>query len=74
MKKPRDLERLSVLGWRLIDLKWRDKLLKKRTCSDNREELNRNKSIEKDLRGRLKRKLSNFFRDSKLLRKKRLKD
>ena len=74
MKKPRDLERLSVLGWKPIDSKWRDKLLKKRTCSGNREELNRNKSIEKDLRGRLKRKLSNFFRDSKLLRKKRLKD
>lgn len=48
--------------------------MKKRTCSDNREELNRNKSIERDLRGRLKRKLSNFSRDSKLLRKKRLKD
>jgi len=48
--------------------------LKKRTCLDNRGELNRKKSREKDLRGRLKRKLSNFSRDSKLLRKKRLKD
>ena len=59
---------------RSTDLEWRDKLLKKRTCLDNRGELNRKKSREKDLRGRLKRKLSNFSRDSKLLRKKRLKD
>jgi len=59
---------------RLTDLKWKDQRLRKKTCLDSKEELNRKKLKERDLRNRLRRKLSSFSRDSRLSRKKRRKD
>ena len=63
MKSKKDSERSRSLSRRHIDLESRDKQLKRRIFSDNSRDSTKKREKEKDLRSKLKKRLSNSLPD-----------